>query len=132
MPVMEGANRMPLKKRLTDLLDLALGTGRGLVGEYAQLFVMEVEEVRNGYAHGRTSECGLRSDSGARHWAAESVKWLVRVALMLDLGFSDAEVARRVTSHPDFVFAGRRLREFLATESDAMSTGFAGDPEFGE
>jgi hypothetical protein len=116
VPVAEGANRIPLKRRLKYLMSLADNVGLALAGGHQDRFVEEIEEVRNGYAHGRHSERRLRSDSGARHWAAEAVKWLIRTAMLCELGFTEADVARRIMKHPDFVFVGGKMQDFLKAE----------------
>lgn len=116
VPIAKGANRIPLKRRLKCLMSLTDNVGITLAGEHQDRFVQEIDELRNGYAHGRYSQSRLRADSGARHWAAEAVKWLIRTAILGELGFTDAEVARRVTKHPDFVFVGDKVREFLKVE----------------
>ena len=116
VPIAAGANRIPLKRRLKYLMSLGDDVGIALAGGHQDRFVAEIEEVRNGYAHGRHSQSRLRTDSGARHWAAEAVKWLIRTALLGELGFTESEVARRVTKHPGFVFVGGKVQEFLEAD----------------
>jgi hypothetical protein len=106
-------NRIPLWRRIMELLAKSGEVGRSLVGQHGDRFAREVEELRHGQAHARPASVSLVSEPGGLYVAASALVWLLRLSLLMELGFQNDEAIRRVTRHRWFQWNADELRSIL-------------------
>ena len=116
-------NRIPMWRRVVELIARAGTAGERLVGDHAVWFANEVEDARHGHAHARPARAGLTAEGGGLYLAAAGLVWLLRVNVLIDLGFEQESAVRRVVSNHNFQWVADELRTLVDRLSAEDSPG---------
>jgi hypothetical protein len=106
-------NRVPLWSRIVQIAECLPLVSEALFDDRVEEFARAAESQRHGHAH------ALRSDAEADpasvlHHSARALTWLLRGAILVDLGFTPEVAEERILRHEGFRSDSRRCREMVA------------------
>lgn len=105
-------NRIPLWRRIVDIVDTLPDLSSSLLGERSEDFAKAVESSRHGHAHALQGSGEL--DSGhSLYVAADALVWILRTCIMVDLGITIDQSQDRVVRHERFRWTARELAGVL-------------------
>ena len=105
-------NHVPLWRRFADVICSAGAVGESIVGVHGETFARQVASARHGHAHALEGP-RLGDESGSLYFAARALVWLLRLTLMVDLGFDLDDAASRITKHDSFRWTAEEIRGSL-------------------
>ena len=102
-------------------LNLVPNLVNDLVGTHKDAFLVEVNRARNSQAHALHSNSRFHDQDGGLYFAAETLNWLLRVMLLIELGFTAEDAEQAVQGNSSFKFVAKWMKSFMANFAE-MST----------
>lgn len=94
-------NRVPMWSRIVQIAECLPGVSEALFGEHLARFAKAAEGQRHGHAHALRVEDDANS-AAVLHYSAKALAWLLRAAILVDLGFTPEVAEQRILRHEGF------------------------------